>query len=175
MYSHVLLLAALAASTLAGSPAAASSVELHSTIPIANPPSIRFVTCSTCTGSSEPSMKPTYTVPELAGKTQMQELTERNGKKALVRTEALMGGSPVTFVSLSPVWIETEQAILAGRGGSPVKGDGVDLQATTSAVGQPVATPATIQPTAAELTPADPVAASPIVPDFSGVGMRPGH
>jgi hypothetical protein len=175
MYSHVLLLAALAASTLVASPAAAASVELRSTIPIANAPSIRYLTCNACTSHSEPAMKPRYSVPELAGKTQVQELTERNGKKALVRTDALMGGSPVTFVSLSPVWIETEQAILAGRNGAPHKGDGVDLQATTSAVGPAAETPVSAPPAAAELVPAAPVLAAPPSPDFSAMDMRPSH
>jgi hypothetical protein len=173
MYSHVLLLAALAASSLTTSPAGASSVEMRSTIPIANAPSMRFMTCTTCASRPRQAKRPSYSVPDLAGKTQVLELTERDGKKALVRTDALMGGSPVTFVSLSPVWIETEQNILASRNGAPSKGDGVDLQATTSAVSPPAQTPAAVQPVAAELLPAEPVLAAPASPDFRGLDMRP--
>ncbi len=107
MYSHLLTILALATA----SPAAASSIENLSTIPIANPESVVEIRCGDCVGH-ETIEEPTYKVPELHGSTQRLELQDRNGKPALMRTEAFMGGSPVTFVSLNPVFIDSEKAPL---------------------------------------------------------------
>lgn len=167
MYSRALLLAALAASTASASPAAASSILFMSAIPLATSPSVNDITCTTCDERIVAPVKPRYMVPELVNGTQLNELKQRNGKTALMRTEAWMGGSPVTFVSLSPVWIETERSVLAGRAAPANRGDGVDLKATTSAVSPASETGTAPAPAAAELTPAE--------PDFSGMELRPSH
>lgn len=164
MYSHLLTILALAAA----SPAAASSIENLSTIPIANPESVVEIRCGDCVGH-ETIEEPTYKVPELHGSTQRLELQDRNGKPALMRTEAFMGGSPVTFVSLNPVFIDSEKSAIAVRSGAPAKGDGVDMQATTSAVGTGTGT--AVDPAPVKALPADET--SP--PDFSGLELRPGH
>ncbi|WP_165215032.1 plant virulence effector HPE1-like domain-containing protein [Affinirhizobium pseudoryzae] len=163
MYSQLLTILVLAAA----SPAAASSIEKLSTIPIANPESVVEIRCAACDEIPRTIKEPTYKVPELQGEEQRLELQVRNGKPALLRTEALMGGSPVTFVSLNPVFIENERSAIAGRSGAPMKGDGVDMQATTSAVSSETAA----DPALPKLLPAD--AAPP--PDFSGLDLRPGH
>ncbi|WP_137132355.1 plant virulence effector HPE1-like domain-containing protein [Rhizobium sp. FY34] len=167
MYSRALLLAALAASTAAAAPAAASSILRMSATPLATSPSVKDIICTTCEEHTAAPVKPSYIVPELANGTQLNELKQRNGKTALMRTEAWMGGSPVTFVSLSPVWIETEQSVLAGRTAPSNRGDGVDMQATTSAVAPVGETGTAAAPAAAELT--------PVEPDFSGMELRPSH
>ena len=163
MYSHVLtVLAAFAAS-----PAAASSVERWSTIPIANPPSITTMTCTACAPSTAPAQPEGESLPSLAQGEQRLSVEDRNGTPTLVRTEAWMGGSPVTFVSVNPVWVETEKGVLAGRDGTPAKGDGVDLQATTSAVA----------PAAAATEASEPARIAPVAdtsaPNFSTYELRP--
>ena len=163
MYSHLLTILIVAAA----SPAAASSIENLSTIPIANPTSVVQIRCASCVEKHRIVKDPTYTVPELSGGEQRLELKERDGKPALMRTEAWMGGSPVTFISVNPVFIDNERSAIAGRLGAPVKGDGVDMQATTSAVnsGAP-ADPAPTKPVAEDV-------ATP--PDFPGLELRPGR
>ncbi|MCY1664479.1 plant virulence effector HPE1-like domain-containing protein [Rhizobium sp. SL86] len=163
MYSQLLTILTLAAA----SPAAASSIDHLSTIPIANPESVVQIRCAACVEEHHAIKEPTYKVPELPGGEQRLELKERGGKPALMRTEAWMGGSPVTFVSLNPVFIDNERSAIAGRQGAPMKGDGVDMQATTSAVSsEPVVDPASAKPVAADV-------ATP--PDFPGLELRPSH
>ncbi|MCO5731096.1 plant virulence effector HPE1-like domain-containing protein [Rhizobium sp. SSA_523] len=160
------------------SPAVAGSIETWSTIPIAHPPSVTDIKCPDCTAKETVKLS-TYTVPTLDDGQQKLQLLPRDGKQALVRTEAFMGGSPVTYVSLNPVFVETEQKALAGDPAlpSPVvsTGDGVDLEATTSAVGQGSGL---TQPLPSAVPPAEPApdaskASTP--PDFSGLELRPTH
>jgi hypothetical protein len=160
MYSHVMtILVAIAAS-----PAAASSIETLSTIPLSNPKSVTNIHCTACVEHQKAAKPKTYNVPSLPDGQQRLVVGVRNGKPALMRTEAWMGGSPVTFVSVNPAFIENEQNAIAGRTGAPLRSDGVDLQATTSAV-----------PPTKTIDPASvaPIEASTGAPDFSGIELRP--
>jgi len=64
-------------------------------------------------------------VPTLEAGTQSVVVRNIDGQKRVVRTEAWMGGSPVTFVSKP-----TPEALAAA--GEPV--DGIDMTARTAAV-----------------------------------------
>ncbi len=151
---------------IAAGPAAASSIETMSTIPLSNSASVTVIQCAACPQTHQPLRQPGYTVPTLANGDQRFEIRERGGKPALMRTEAWMGGSPVTFVSLNPVFIDGEQNTIAKSNGATPKGDGVDLQATTSAVAnEPAVVPAS----------APPAGTGASAPDFSSFELRPGH
>jgi hypothetical protein len=101
-----------------------------------------------CSDCSPPAQKPdrsSYKVPVLALGTQKTEIIEINGEKRLVRTEAWLGGSPVVFVGKVPAWMgdtKTLANVPASASTSfeemiekatPTR-DGIDLEATTSAV-----------------------------------------
>ena len=155
------MIAAFAASTAV---AEAGSILKLTATPLANAPSMTMMTCADCPAAlpaqkdkKRPSVGPIQT---------QAELTNFYGKKAVRRTGAWMGGSPVTFVSLSPVWISEEEMMLVGQPSTPAKTDGVDFHATTSAVGT--------QPSADALKPAEVSPAQPNVqPDFNGYQLRP--
>lgn len=89
---------ALAIPALIPLPASAASLEYVRTPPAATP-SVTMLTCAAC-----PALKPdvravTYVVPDIAPGTDRIEVRDINGEMKLVRAEAWLGGSPVTFIS----------------------------------------------------------------------------
>ncbi|MEZ2129365.1 MULTISPECIES: plant virulence effector HPE1-like domain-containing protein [unclassified Sinorhizobium] len=124
---YIVLTAAFA--LIAGS-ALASSIEKIEAQPKADGGSIIAESCKNCPPLQEATVKKDYVVPVLKpGTQQTVEIRDINGEKKLVRTEAWMGGSPVTFVSkISPEAMTAE---------APVENppsDGIDLTSTTAAV-----------------------------------------
>lgn len=127
-----------------GSAAFASSITpisgAHQTV------SITRIACANCpAGKPEKPRQVSYKVPELARGTQKIEVVDINGEKKIARTEAWLGGSPVIYVSKLPAGMTAERAIASlhpQASGSTEKGiaevvasnDGIDLEATTSAV-----------------------------------------
>jgi hypothetical protein len=159
MYSRVLLMCA----AFAASPAAASSIERLVTAPMTTSPSMQIIHCLECK-DMPPATRRERADHDVASNGGATELRTRFGRKEVVRKGSWMGGSPVTFVSLSPVWISAEEMMMIGHAGTPAKGDGVDLSTTTSAVG-PQDKPAATSATAAD---------HPEV-DFSTFELRPSH
>ena len=88
--------------------------------------SIATVSCSTCPALKPRPQSETYHVDAIAPGTQKIEIREENGQRKIYRTEAWMGGSPVTFVSTAPA----EAAATADA----AAGDRVDTQAHTGAL-----------------------------------------
>lgn len=95
------LLPATFAVLFMAAPALASSIE-----PVAafsgSGGSVSVVSCAAC-----PALKPrpkseAYRVEAIAPGTQKVEIREENGVRKIFRTEAWMGGSPVTFVTKAP-------------------------------------------------------------------------
>ena len=159
MLSSVL---ALVASIAAGS-ADASSISVLSGKPVLNAPSVIQIACADCNGKRPRSDKSTYIVPSLDAGHERVTISAIAGKPAVTRTENFMGGSPVRFVSVNPMWVEREQQLMLSRTVSPTRNDGVDLNATTSAV----SADATSKPAMA--SPMEPAA----MPDFSKFELRP--
>ena len=119
---HVILTAILAMTAV---PAMASSIDIISA-PRTDADSITTLSCADCPAPSIQKRKSTYTVPVLADGTQRTEIRDIAGEKTLLRTEAWRGGSPVVFMSKAETWFP-DQA-------TAVNDDGVDIDATTSAV-----------------------------------------
>jgi hypothetical protein len=115
--------------------------------------SIVMQTCGDCPAMRPPeARKSGYKVPVLAKGTQKTEIVDINGNKALVRTEAWSGGSPVVFVSKAPAWLANSPSVAAihpSDSGSTeadlqgiiLKQPGIDLSATTGAVTEDKPTP----------------------------------
>lgn len=132
-----------------GSPVLASSItQLAETGPRN---SIVKHLCSTCGGRVAADKEDgvgVYKVPTLGTDVQRTEIRDINGQPKLVRTDAWLGGSPVTFISKMPDWLTTPQQkaeatlpVLSGpvntaRAVLPAAPDGVDTDATTAAVGE---------------------------------------
>lgn len=117
---------------LVGGPAFASSIETVVSS-AAKGPSIVKISCATCPAPKTKEEISGYRVPSLPAGTQDVEIREVDGKKKLMRTEAWMGGSPVTYVSQSAMWLDDKGTALAGAKPSG-HGDGIDVTAQTSAV-----------------------------------------
>jgi len=128
----------------ASSAALASSIKAIEGNP-ASPTSIVEKRCTDCPVAEAKADTSTYKVPELAPGTQKMEIIDINGEKKLARTEAWLGGSPVIHVSRLPEWLAGEEAVAEIRpttNGSTemqieeaeASGDGIDVQAMTSAV-----------------------------------------
>lgn len=64
--------------------------------------SISTVTCSGCPALKAKPKSETYHVEAIRPGTQKVEIREENGERRIYRTEAWMGGSPVTFVTKAP-------------------------------------------------------------------------
>jgi hypothetical protein len=107
-------------------------------------PSVVIKHCDDCPAPTPAPDRSAYRVPGLPSGTQKVEVREIDGEKKLVRTEAWLGGSPVTFVSKLQDW-EKDSAV-AGvepsanaptqapvHAAAPAR-DGIDTAATTSAV-----------------------------------------
>lgn len=132
---HILLALALA---LSGGSAFASSIEVIHDDRTSND-SIITVGCATCPPLKQKQKATRYDVPFLAAGTQKTSIHETDGKMTMVRTEAWLGGSPVTYVSANPAWMPLDT-------GTALADDGIDTTAKTAAVVQtptdPQATPA---------------------------------
>ncbi|MCL6706134.1 hypothetical protein M8R20_03880 [Pseudomonas sp. R2.Fl] len=127
-----LLLVAIATAGIAA-PAAASSIENVVSGGSTNG-SIMSVDCRECPPLKPKDESASYKVPRLDAGTQKVELVEQGGERKLLRTEAWMGGSPVLFVSRTPIWD-------AAPGGTMVAvASEIDHSATTAAL-TPAAAP----------------------------------
>ncbi|RWX77174.1 hypothetical protein EPK99_16125 [Neorhizobium lilium] len=137
------LVLTIAFAAASGSAFSASITTLSGTP--ANVPSIIQQHCTDCPAPTPKVDRSTYHVPSLASGTQTTEIRDIKGEKKIVRTEAWLGGSPVIYISKLPDW-EKDDTALAGvrppagrldeksldKVASPA--DGIDLNATTSAV-----------------------------------------
>lgn len=113
------------ACVLAGGAAMASSIQsVDSTMRSGNS-SIVDKSCANCPPLMPKVAEKEYTVPTLTPGTQSFVIRNIDGEKKVVRTEAWMGGSPVTFVSKA-----TPEALAAV--GEPF--DGIDITAKTAAL-----------------------------------------
>jgi hypothetical protein len=111
-------------------------------------PSLVEQHCSDCQAGKPKADTSSYHVPLLKSGTQKTEIVEINGEKRLVRTEAWLGGSPVIHISKLPEWLKNDKAIAnvspssdgsteTGIEGVVAPSDGIDLEATTSALQAP--------------------------------------
>lgn len=92
---------------LASSSAMASSIEVIRGNRAANH-SVISVQCEACPPAK---VKPrAEAAPTLAPGTQDISIRDVHGKKQIVRREAWLGGSPVTYVSNNPAWLPAEDA-----------------------------------------------------------------
>ncbi|BCH53441.1 plant virulence effector HPE1-like domain-containing protein [Agrobacterium vitis] len=107
--------------------AEASSIEQISTATVTTP-SVSTVTCSTCPPPA-PIKQPEQATNPLVQGTQRIELRDTNGHKQLLRTEAWLGGSPVTYVQKADGWLDHDNQLVG------LAGDGLDTATTTAAVG----------------------------------------
>ncbi|KQS77347.1 hypothetical protein ASG25_04155 [Rhizobium sp. Leaf384] len=150
--------------------ARASSLDYVHTPPDAAP-SVTIMHCTDC-----PALKPdpravTYVVPELVPGTDRSEIKEINGEMKIVREEAWLGGSPVTFISKASdedVRLARGEpahpagpATVIGEAGRPAPPEGgttvtVDKAMTTASLGGTTA--ASIA--AVSVAPSDPASAS---------------
>jgi hypothetical protein len=116
---------------LASGSAMASSIQPIESYSKDSAGSVISESCDHCPALSQPIAKKSYIVPELKPGTQVMEIRDIDGQRKIARTEAWMGGSPVTFISKA-----TPEALAAAGEQS----DGVDLTATAAVT--PVANPA---------------------------------
>lgn len=121
-----LLLATVAIAGFAA-PAAASSIETIVSGSSTNG-SVVSVGCGECPPLKPKDEQASYKVPVLSAGTQKVELVEQDGERKLLRTEAWMGGSPVLFVSKTPIWDATPDGTVVA-----IASD-IDLTATTAAL-----------------------------------------
>ncbi|ASW05724.1 MULTISPECIES: plant virulence effector HPE1-like domain-containing protein [unclassified Rhizobium] len=113
------------ACVLTGGSAMASSIQPIEGTMIGGRGSIIDKSCTECPPLKPPVAEREYSVPTLEPGTQSVVVRNIDGQKRVVRTEAWMGGSPVTFVSKP-----TPEALAAA--GEPV--DGIDMTARTAAL-----------------------------------------
>lgn len=85
--------------------AMASSIEVLHGAKTSNG-SVLIINCSTCSSATLASKARAN--PVLARGVQNVTTREVGGRKETVRTEAWLGGSPVTFVSSNPLWLPQE-------------------------------------------------------------------
>ena len=90
--------------------AMASSIEILHGAKTSNG-SVLFVTCDKCPSATSTSKALAKPVVERG----MQSISTREvgGRKETVRTEAWLGGSPVTFVSSNPLWLPQDHPVPA--------------------------------------------------------------
>ncbi|WP_429931784.1 plant virulence effector HPE1-like domain-containing protein [Agrobacterium vitis] len=115
------------ATLLLSQTAQASSIEIIGGGDVATP-SISAMSCSACPPRA-PIKAPEQAQEILAEGTQRIELRDNNGHKQLLRTEAWLGGSPVTFVQKADGWLDHDNQLVG------LAGDGLDTATTTAAVG----------------------------------------
>ena len=132
---HILL--ALALALTSGSALASSIEDVHADRTSNN--SIITLGCATCPALKQKEKSARYEVPVLAAGTQETSIRDTDGKMTMVRTEAWLGGSPVTYVSSNPAFMPLDM-------GTAMAEDGIDTTAKTAAV-EPAATDAQTAPT----------------------------
>lgn len=142
------LFSALVLMSLAGAAQADSIEQLKALPKNAAVDSVIRIGCGTCPPPAP--KKAAYAFPTLKSGQQKVELKTVNGEQKVFRTDAWIGGSPVTYVSTA-----TKEDIAAleypARHQNAQKGDGVDPTATTAAVGR--GTPPQFKaPVAADMT-----------------------
>ncbi len=93
----------------------------------------------------------------LALGTQDITVRDKDGKKQLVRQEAWLGGSPVTYVSNNPAWL-------------PVQDTTPQLAEEPSTIDTTMTTSAVADKSSGEIPP---VAAITTPPSFEGTALRP--
>lgn len=148
---------------LASGSAMASSVE-HIQGNRTSNGSIISVACSTCPPPTQKIKPDESAATELPTGTQRISVRDVDGRKEMLRTEAWLGGSPVTYISHNPAWFgqnDAEQSIAAKDALA-----GIDNETKTSATGQ------------SENPPSPPLATTPstqpsTVVDFNSVALRP--
>lgn len=118
-----------AALMLASGTAMASSIEVVHGSRTAND-SIIAISCEGCPRPA-PKSAPQPVITLQPG-TQSVSIRDIGGHRQTVRTEAWLGGSPVTFVSSNPIWLPQENAPVAAD--APVQ---IDSETTTAAVERP--------------------------------------
>lgn len=119
---------------LLGVPALASSIETIASGGNGQG-SVQTISCADCPALKEKKRSKTYIVPDLEPGTQKVEIREVDGEKKVFRSEAWLGGSPVVFVSKAPEGgpVDTD-ANDTMAGASAESGNGIDPEATTSAL-----------------------------------------
>lgn len=143
-----------AALVLASGTAMASSIEVVKGSRASNG-SVISISCGTCPVST-PKPAPVE-APVLSPGTQTVSVRDIDGRTETVRTEAWLGGSPVTFVSANPVWLskhDTSPAVAAGE-----VAPGTDTAIKTSALPKKEATPSSDGPAV----------------EFADIPLRPTH
>jgi len=106
-----LLLTAIIA--LTGGSAMASSIEYINGVHASNGSFVRR-DCTGCEPVQDKTAAQGYAIPSIEPGTQHTEMREVDGKRTLIRTEAWLGGAPVTFVSTNPAWMsETSSTAIA--------------------------------------------------------------
>lgn len=91
--------------------------------------SVVSVTCEACPIAIVKA-KPADAAPTLSPGTQNISIRDVDGKKQIVRTEAWLGGSPVTFVSKNAAWLPADDTATALAETAPT----IDTLVKTSAV-----------------------------------------
>lgn len=127
---HMFRIVLTAGMMFIGGTAMASSIEVLHGAKTSNG-SVVIITCDTC--SSIPSTGKVVTKAVLKRGTQSISTRDVGGRKETVRTEAWLGGSPVTFVSSNPVWLPQDhsQPVVAEYT-PPVAEDQTALEGNTS-------------------------------------------
>ncbi|MDO3440992.1 plant virulence effector HPE1-like domain-containing protein [Agrobacterium sp. V1] len=161
-----LLLTAIIALT-SGS-AMASSIEYINGVHTSNGSFIRR-DCTDCEPVKDKTTAQGYAIPSIEPGTQHTEMREVDGKRTLIRTEAWLGGAPVTFVSTNPAWMPetSSSAIATYDDAEPVAHPqetvstpaGIDVTTTTAGVKE-ISTDNAAAPASAS------VVAAPEFPDF---------
>ncbi|MBO9656024.1 MAG: hypothetical protein J7562_16970 [Agrobacterium tumefaciens] len=126
---------------LTGGSAMASSIEYINGVHVSNGSFIRH-DCAGCQPLKEKPATQGYAIPSIEPGTQHTEMREVDGKRTLMRTEAWLGGAPVTFLSTNPAWMPGETAIATHDKAEPEVTPaetvsapaGIDLTTTTAAV-----------------------------------------
>lgn len=123
-----------AAAVLATGPAMASSIEVIHAAPRAESHSVEMLRCPDCPPPVQVK-KNAYTVPTLGAGEQKAEIRDVNGERTLIRTEAWMGGSPVVFINKAEGWATNGSIVTAAASSQAGDNPGIDITATTAAVG----------------------------------------
>lgn len=137
-----LLLTAIIA--LTGGSAMASSIEYINGVQTSNGSFVRH-DCSGCQPLKGKAVAQGYAIPSIEPGTQHMEMRDVDGKRTLMRTEAWLGGAPVTFVSTNPALMPADAsstAIATYDNAEPVAHPeetastpaGIDVTTTTAAV-----------------------------------------
>ncbi|SIR08735.1 hypothetical protein SAMN05880582_106121 [Rhizobium sp. RU20A] len=146
--------------TLVAGPAAAGSIETIVTgTASTTASSIETITCQTCVDVPKKVADGGYRVPAITPGTERREIRTVNGEMKLVRTEAWLGGSPVTFVSSLPPDLFRGMDTATGGSlaaaattsvGTLIAAGGIDTAAQTASVASATGTPDATQ-TAADV------------------------